>query len=122
VIFNKLRVLRDRLLGTLWFVPSIVVKTFLLLAIGMVEVSSHVDREALARWPLLFVANAERSRSILAAVASGMITVAGLTFSLTLLAVTQASSQFTPRILRNFLGDRANQLMLGTLLLGPRFS
>ncbi|MEP7380657.1 MAG: DUF2254 domain-containing protein [Gemmatimonadota bacterium] len=116
MIFNKLRALRDRLLGTLWFVPSIVVVAFLLLAVGMVDASTHVDREVLARWPLLFGANAESSRSILAAVASGMITVAGLTFSLTLLAVTQASSQFTPRILRNFLGDRANQLMLGTFV------
>lgn len=116
MILNKFRVLRDRLLGTLWFVPSAVVAAFLLLAVGMVEVSTHVDREALARWPLLFGANAESSRSILGAVASGMITVAGLTFSLTLLAVTQASSQYTPRILRNFLGDRANQLMLGTFV------
>lgn len=116
MIGNKLRILRDRILGTLWFVPSIVVAAFLLLAIGMVEVSTHVDREALARWPLLFGANAESSRSILGAVASGMITVAGLTFSLTLLAVAQASSQYTPRILRNFLGDRPNQLMLGTFV------
>lgn len=116
MILNRLRAFRDRLLGTLWFVPSIVVTSFLLLAIGMVEASSHVDREVLARWPLLFGANAESSRSILAAVASGMITVAGLTFSLTLLAVTQASSQYTPRILRNFLGDRPNQLMLGTFV------
>lgn len=116
MILNKLRVLRDRLLGTLWFVPSVVVAAFLVLAVGMVEVSTHVDRQVLARWPLLFGANAESSRSILGAVSSGMITVAGLTFSLTLLAVTQASSQYTPRILRNFLGDRPNQLMLGTFV------
>ncbi len=116
MILSKLRALREKLLGTLWFVPSMVVVGFLILAVVMVKLSSHVDRAALIRWPLLFGANAESSRSILAAVASGMITVAGLTFSLTLLAVTQASSQFTPRILRNFMGDRANQLMLGTFV------
>lgn len=116
MIINKLKVAWGRLLGTLWFVPSVVVAACLTLAIGMVEVSSHVDGEVLSRWPLLFGANADSSRSILSAVASGMITVAGLTFSLTLLAVTQASSQYTPRILRNYLGDRANQLMLGTLV------
>ena len=116
MILNKLRALRDNLLGTLWFVPSMVVVGFLILAVVMVQLSSHVNREALIRWPLLFGANAESSRAILASVASGMITVAGLTFSLTLLAVTQASSQFTPRILRNFMGDRANQLMLGTFV------
>ncbi|MDI1242378.1 MAG: DUF2254 domain-containing protein, partial [bacterium] len=39
--------------------------------------------------------------------------VAALAFSLTLNAVTQASSQFTPRIFRNFMRDRANQFVLG---------
>lgn len=112
----KLRTLRDRLLGTLWFVPTGLVASSLVLAVGMVELSSNVDSEALARWPRLFGASADSSRSILAAVASGMITVAGLTFSLTMVAVTQASSQYTSRILRTFMGDRANQLVLGTFV------
>lgn len=116
IFFNKVKAFWSRLLGTLWFVPSVVVAGFVVLAIGMVELSSHVDIDVLSRWPLLFGANADSSRSILGSVASGMITVAGLTFSLTLLAVTQASSQYTPRILRNYLGDRANQLMLGTFV------
>ncbi|MGI9090927.1 MAG: DUF2254 domain-containing protein, partial [Gemmatimonadaceae bacterium] len=86
------------------------------LAVGMVELSTRVDAAALARWPLLFGATADSSREMLSAIASGMITVAGLTFSLTVVAVTQASSQFTPRILRNFMSDRPNQLVLGTFV------
>ena len=42
-----------------------------------------------------------------------MLTVAALAFSLTLSAITQASGQFTPRIFRNFMRDRANQFVLG---------
>ncbi|HEX6125264.1 MAG TPA: DUF2254 family protein [Pyrinomonadaceae bacterium] len=42
-----------------------------------------------------------------------MLTVAALTFSLTLNAISQASGQFTPRIFRNFMRDRANQFVLG---------
>lgn len=45
-----------------------------------------------------------------------MITVAGLTFSITMLTLQLASSQFGPRILRNFLRDRGNQIVLGTYL------
>ncbi len=74
--------MRDRLLGTLWFVPTGLVASSLVLAVGMVKLSAHIDSQALARWPRLFGASADSSRSILAAVASGMITVAGLTFSL----------------------------------------
>jgi uncharacterized membrane protein len=115
-MLRRLRGLRDRLLGTLWFVPTLIVAGALALAVGMVELSARVDGEALARWPRVFGAGAGSSRSVLAAVAGGMITVAGLTFSLTMVAVTQASSQYTPRILRNFLGDRPNQVVLGTFV------
>jgi uncharacterized membrane protein len=50
---------------------------------------------------------------MLSGIATSMITVAGVTFSITIVAVTQASSQYTPRILRNFMRDRANQVVLG---------
>jgi uncharacterized membrane protein len=42
-----------------------------------------------------------------------MITVAGLTFSLTIAALAQAPSHYTPRILRTFMRNRANQFVLG---------
>jgi uncharacterized membrane protein len=45
-----------------------------------------------------------------------MITVAGLTFSITMLTLQLASSQFGPRLLRNFMRDRGNQVVLGTYL------
>ncbi|MGI8767073.1 MAG: DUF2254 domain-containing protein [Gemmatimonadaceae bacterium] len=96
--------------------PSIIVTGSIALAIGMIELSTRVDADALARWPLIFGATPDSSREILSAIASGMITVAGLTFSLTIVAVTQASSQFTPRILRNFMNDRPNQVVLGTFV------
>ncbi|MCU0625537.1 MAG: DUF2254 domain-containing protein [Gemmatimonadaceae bacterium] len=113
---RRLRALRDRLLGTLWFVPALLVAGALALAAGMVELSARVDAEALARWPRLFGAEPDSSRSILSAVASGMITVAGLTFSLTMVAVTQASTQYTPRVLRSFMADRSNQVVLGVFV------
>ena len=45
-----------------------------------------------------------------------MITVAGLTFSMTMLTLQLASSQFGPRLLRSFLRDRGNQVVLGTFI------
>lgn len=56
------------------------------------------------------------ARAILATVAGSMITVAGVTFSLTTLAVSHASSQFGPRLLDNFMHDRGNQITLGTFV------
>ena len=68
------------------------------------------------RWPRLFGAGAEGSRGLLAAIASSMITVAGVTFSITIVALALASSQYTSRILRNFMRDRTNQTVLGVFL------
>jgi uncharacterized membrane protein len=112
---SRLRLWWSRLLYTLWFIPAVVVFLHVVLAVVLVEVSGQVDREALMRWPRLFGASAGSSRDMLAAIAGSMITVAGVTFSLTMVAVTQASNQYTPRILRNFMRDRPAQLVLGGL-------
>jgi uncharacterized membrane protein len=45
-----------------------------------------------------------------------MITVAGVVFSITIVALAQASTQYTSRVLRNFMRDRANQVVLGVFL------
>ena len=112
-MFKKIRKVITHLTDTLWFIPSLIAVFMSVLAVVMVEVSSMVDAEALARFPRIFGASADSSRALLSAIAGAMITVAGLTFSLTMVAVTQASSQYTSRILRNFMRDRGNQIVLG---------
>ncbi len=111
----RLRDLWGRLTGSLWFVPGLIILGAILLAVVMVDVSARVDREALARLPRLFGAGVDGSRSLLATIAGSIITVAGVTFSITVVAVAQASSQYTPRVLRNFMRDRPNQIVLGGL-------
>lgn len=107
---------RERLTGSLWFVPGLIVMLCAVLAVLLVLASTWVDGETLARYPRLFGADAESSRSMLSTIASSIITVAGVTFSITVLAVSQASSQYTPRVLRNFMGDRPSQITLGVLV------
>ncbi len=56
------------------------------------------------------------ARTLLGAIASSTIGVAGTLFSITIAALTLASSQMGPRLLRNFMRDRGNQVTLGVLL------
>ena len=56
------------------------------------------------------------SRAILSAVAGSMISVATTAFSITIVALQLASSQFGPRLLRNFMRDTGNQIVLGTFI------
>lgn len=58
----------------------------------------------------------EGARSLLSTVAGSIITVAGVVFSITIAALTLASSQFGPRLLRNFIRDKGNQYVLGTFV------
>ena len=110
---NKLKQLWTNVSSSLWFVPVLIVVGYVSLAIALIEVDGRIDRELLAEYPRIFGAGADGSRGMLSSIAGSMITVAGLTFSLTLLAMAQASSQYTSRILRNFMRDRANQFVLG---------
>lgn len=82
-----------------------------LLALDQREPASRVRGIA---W--LYTGGAAGARSVLSTVASSVITVAGTTFSITIAALSLASSQFGPRLLRGFLRDTGNQVVLGTFI------
>ncbi len=103
----------ERLRGSYWFVPT-------LLAIGAIGLSAltlHIDTTINPKWARntawIWAGGAEGARSVLATIASSTITVAGVVFSITIVTLTLASSQFGPRLLRNFMNDRGTQLVLG---------
>jgi uncharacterized membrane protein len=70
-----------------------------------------LDRFGKISW--LIGGSPDDARSFLSTIATAMITIASVTFSMTLLAVTFAGSQIGPRLTTNFMRDRANQLTLG---------
>ena len=59
---------------------------------------------------------ADAARRILTSIAASVITVVGIVFSITIVTLTLASTQFGPRMLRNFIRDRGTQLTLGTFV------
>jgi uncharacterized membrane protein len=81
--------------------------------VALIEVDSSGSRDWMDEWPRLFGASAAGARGILATIAGSMTTVVGVTFSMTLVALTLASSQYTSRVLRNFMSDRVTQVVLG---------
>ena len=86
------------------------------LSFVLLKVDELIGANAIQEAGWLYTFGPEGARAILSAVASSMITVAGLTFSITMLTLQLASSQFGPRLLRNFMRDRGNQIVLGTYL------
>ncbi len=99
-----------------WFLPSIMAVSAIALSSLLVNVDSRVGDKALRNIDWLYAFGPASARAILSAIAGSMITVAGLTFSITMLTLQLASSQFGPRLLRNFMRDRGNQVVLGTFI------
>jgi uncharacterized membrane protein len=83
------------------------------LAFALIELDSAVLGQAVNQWPRAFGVGANGARQMLSTLAGSMITVMGITFSMTLLALTLASGQYTPRVLRNFMRSRVTQTTLG---------
>ncbi len=107
---------REAIRTNLWVVPTAVTAC----ALALFGVTYGVDRAAyhghlqLPSWVLSGTADA--ARVILATVAAALITVVGVVFSITIVALTLASTQFGPRMLRNFVRDRGTQLTLGVFV------
>jgi uncharacterized membrane protein len=93
---NKLRERWEDLRPSLWFVPMLMVMMAVLLAVGLIALDPLSSRQHLTeRWPRLFGAGAAGARGLLSAIASSMITVAGVTFSITVVALALASRQYS---------------------------
>ncbi|MGK2870967.1 MAG: DUF2254 domain-containing protein [Alphaproteobacteria bacterium] len=110
---NKLRQIWGDLRSSFWFMPSLMVTGSIVFAAAFIEVDSAGSARWLNQWPRLFGTGAEGARQMLATLAGSMISVMGITFSMTLLALALASSQYTSRILRNFMRSRVTQVTLG---------
>lgn len=110
---NKIRHLWSNLRSSFWFMPSMIVVGSIAFAVVMIEADTAVSNRWLSHWPRLFGAGAEGARGMMSTIAGSMMTVVGVTFSMVLMVLAMASSQYTSRILRNFIRSRITQVVLG---------
>ena len=107
----------EALRTTLWFVPAvlIVVATLTFAATFMIDVAAYFHHLQLPTW-LRSGTSQSGALQVLIAIAAAIITVVGVVFSITILALTLASQQFGPRMMRNFVRDVGNQVTLGVFV------
>lgn len=110
---DKFKHLWSNLRSSFWFMPSLIVLASIALAVVLIQADSAGSDQWLTRWPRLFGAGAEGARGMMTTIASSMMTVVGVTFSMILVVLALASSQYTSRILRNFMRSRVTQVVLG---------
>lgn len=110
----KLRKFWDLINSSFWFVPTLMTLIAVVLSFFTVWLDGVLASEI--AYLFGYVRGPEGARSLLSTVAGSIITVAGVVFSITIAALTLASSQFGPRLLRNFIRDKGNQVVLGTFI------
>jgi uncharacterized membrane protein len=106
------RLMLDALRTSFWFVPAAMLVASALLAFAASRLDALVETGRSLGW----IDTADSARAILTTIAGSMITVAGVVFSITIVALSLASSQFGSRLLRAFMRDRFTQLVLGTFI------
>lgn len=101
-----------RLWEPFWVLPVV-----LTIGSGLLGVALPVlDRSLSDSVPWLFQGGPDGARALLGTIASAMISVTGLVFSITMVVLQLASSQFTPRVLGSFLDSRVTQSTLGVFV------
>lgn len=111
----RMSALRERLGGSLFFIPMAFVIGAIVLAQLGIALDSTISDGA-TKLPLGFTSTVESARAVLSTVAGATITVAGIAFSVALLIVQQASSQYSPRVVTGLFRDRFNKRVMGLVV------
>ena len=113
---QRLQHLGERLRASFWLVPTLMVVAAMILSLGLQYIDDVLDLTTLPGFGWLTLRDPDSARSLLSTIAASTITVAGTVFSITTVALSLASSQFGPRLVRNFMRDRGTQFALGIFL------
>lgn len=111
---SKVRNLWENVQSSLWFIPTVLVGVAVLASSLLIAADVALAQRDSLLIPWLFSGTADAARTLLSVVAGSLITVISIAISLTIVALVQASAQFTPRVLRQFTASRVNQFVLGT--------
>jgi len=113
---KKLIFFWKELLTTFWFLPVMLICSSIFLSIVFVSVDKSIELPEDYWMRFFLVTDPNSARSILSTISGAMIGVAGTVFSVTLVALTLASSQFGPRLIKNFMYVKLNQVVLGSYI------
>ena len=97
-----------------YFIPGLMALGAIFLAVFTSHIDKTLEVEIADKLGWFYSNKADGARAILTTIAGSMMTVAAVTFSITMVAVTSAAGQYGPRLIGNFMRDRANQITLGT--------
>src|SRR4051794_29026296 len=92
--------LREYATGSLWVLPGVSSLVAVLVGFGLSKIEVGPGSWL---WPFAFQGTADDARNLMTDITSTVVTVIALVLGLTVVALQLSSTQFSPRLLRNFL-------------------
>lgn len=108
--------LYDTIKNQIWFIPSILIIAAGIIATGLLWLDFWYAAQINGLAPWLFTGTPDAARGLLSTIASSVITVISIAFSITIVALQQASTQYSPRVLRTFTKSKGSQIVLGMFI------
>ena len=111
---THLRKLWDSLKSSYWFVPLVMMGMAVILWLGTSTLDSVLSTKDKRDIAWLYISDTDSVRTLLLTIAGAIIGIIGVVFSIIMVPLSIAASQFGPRLLRTFLRDTGTQVTLGT--------
>lgn len=111
-----------RLNESIWFTPVMFSLFSAVLAIATVMLDTLYIGELVDQLPYFLLTSVDLAQTILGTIAGALLTMTTITFSTIMVVLTTYSSQFSPRVLKNFITDKVTMRVLGIFMGGFVYS
>ncbi|MCM4173403.1 DUF2254 domain-containing protein [Arenibacter sp. TNZ] len=112
-----LKTLYSKVLQSIAFYPVLISFGFFLLAFIVLELESlELAKNLKEKVPYLFIEDYETARSILTTLIGGILSLTVFSFTMVMVVLSQASANFSPRLLPSLISNRKHQLILGVYI------
>lgn len=108
--------------SSIWLYPLLYSFLALFLSILVTWVDKAPGQRLMFDLPAYFYTTSRLARDVLGIIAAAFITISTFTFSTTMVVITMYSSQFTPRVVENFLNNETTMKSFGVFLSGFIYS
>jgi uncharacterized membrane protein len=116
-ILSRLRFAYNYIVNSIGFYPTLISLFFFVLALAMLFMESMgLSASFKENLPFMIISNGATARLVLSTIAAGVISLTVFSFTMVMLVLNQASSNFTPRVIPGLISYKANQRVLGLYL------
>ena len=109
----RLQNIWGNLRSSYWFVPMVMASVAVVLSFVMASVDAAYSTSYIRSLGWIYTGGPDGARGVLGTIAGSVMGVAGTTFSILIAVLSLTSGQFGPRLLRSFMRDTGNQVVLG---------